>query len=264
MGRLLSLLTCLSLFMAAVSVAAQTPQSRLGRLESDTSVICSAVAVTPQIILTAAHCVFGNAGTTPLRAYRLKFFPMDQTGAASQDGPVFGRQLVFDRDYRQSPIASETAIANDLALVLLERELDLPEQRAEIVPLNTGDIAQALVPAEDGQGVATRACPVVVRNSAIVVAECDLPSGGSGAPLLVQGEAGWRLGAIVSSVGERQGRPVVLGVDLQSSLKPLLDELEHLAMKSLRDESSRKTVSEQLGRKDDGEPGAVLPQVLVD
>lgn len=214
-----------------VHAASADPIAAAGRIErTDGSVVCSAVLVTPDIIVSAAHCLPNNPDA-------------EARGEAQGDGVSNGGLLFRPgvpgaaRRYRLvrtvwHPLYLGGRSPWRLRFDMAAARLDAPVPPEIAVPLQQGEEAR---PGErlfvvswrdpDGTQPRQRACPVVSGRGGLVVLGCEVKGGESGAPVLRRGERGLELVAILSSRSQIARQPVGQGSNVWLRLRPLLDAL---------------------------------------
>lgn len=189
----------------------------VGRLDSGRSV-CSAVLIAPDRVLTAAHCVSLGDGA-PFPAEKVVFRAGRAEGA--EVALSVGRRVVLHPDYRPDAGARER-MASDIALVELRTPLQLRP-----VPLE-----DALLPPEEATAVTysrrqpeaaprVLSCPLLRRSLGVLLLDCPVEGGASGAPLLSGQRGEERLVGIVVARGEAEGRGVAFAVPVADALPAL-------------------------------------------
>jgi protease YdgD len=169
--------------------------------------LCSAVLVAPDLAVTAAHCVAGR----PAQELRLDF------GAAGQARGV--RALAWPEAHVPGrPAGTYEDLSSDLALLALEAPVTLAPLTVTPWPRPTGDFADIVGFERDGpEGPVLReGCMALLERAGVVVLDCAVVAGLSGAPVILQTrpEDLPVLVAIVSSQGEGRAYVVVLALQL--------------------------------------------------
>lgn len=198
----------------------------IGRLDIATgtgiSGFCTATLVAPTLVLTAAHCVHGVDGS-PYLTEEMTFRAGFRDGHADATRRV--RRMVVHPAYRPVTRPTGASIAADLALLELDRSLDLPGIRpfpadgtlAIGDPVRVVSYARHRAEAPSSES----GCTVLDRDARILVLSCSVDFGASGAPVLVDDGHGARVVSVISAMGEAEGRPVAFAVTVEEGLATL-------------------------------------------
>lgn len=219
----------------------------VGRLDTGDG-FCSATLIAPDLVLSAAHCVYDRAGR-PLAPDRITFRAGLRNGLAAA---TRGISLVAAHPgFSPHGDFSARNIAHDLALL----ELDTPIPSHEIDPFALHDEAVRSGPVSVvsyGEGRADlqsrqRECHLLQRQGDVLLFDCDVTFGSSGAPVFSHLNGRGRILSVISGRASLEdGRQISVG--------PHLPELVASLKRDLRQGTSRPAAD--IRRLRVGEAGA--------
>ncbi|MFP4043939.1 MAG: trypsin-like serine peptidase [Rhodosalinus sp.] len=199
----------------------------VGRLDIGGTGFCTGALIAPDLVLTAAHCLFDKDSGARLDHREITFLAGWRNGRAEAYRAI--RRAVAHPNYVYQSETGPLRVQNDVALLELVR----PIRNTTVIPFATG--AQPGPGAEIGVVSYARdraeapslqeVCRVRARQSGVLVMDCDVDFGASGAPVFSIGPEGPRIVSVVSAMAEMAGRKVSLGTALEGPLALLHAEL---------------------------------------
>ncbi len=199
----------------------------VGRLDFAGKGFCTGALVAPDLVLTAAHCMYDKSTGERIDPASVEFRAGWRNGRAEAYRGV--RRAVVHPDFQFGSRISADRVRNDVALL----ELDQPIRKSTVVPFALDERPHA----GDRIGVISYArgrseapslqemCEVATRQAGVLVMSCTVDFGASGAPVFSFADGVPRIVSVVSAKAAIDGAPVSLGTALASPIARLRAEL---------------------------------------
>lgn len=195
----------------------------VGKLVLGNRGFCTGALIGPQLVLTAAHCLYDKTTGVQMRPEEIEFQAGFRNGRAVAYRTV--SRAVVHPDYRYSADDKLDRVIADIALLELSQPIRLPS----LEPFETG-----ATPVEgDAVGVVSyaqyreeapsiqEACEVLASRRDTLVLTCSVDFGSSGAPVFSIRDGVARVVSVISAKAEVDGRKVALAVPLAEPLAAL-------------------------------------------
>ena len=192
----------------------------VGRLELGGRAFCTGALIAPDLVLTAAHCLYTPEGRL-LPPEDIQFLAGWRNGRAAAYRRV--RRAVPDPRYDYLGEQSAARVYHDVALI----ELQHPVRNTTIMPFLTdrtprpGDEVGVVSYAHNRSEAPSMQdrCEVLSEQERILVMSCSVDFGSSGSPVFSFDETGPRIVSLISSKAMSGDRSVSLGA-------PIADQVE--------------------------------------
>ena len=203
------------------------PWEAVGRLDVNGKGFCTGALIAPDLVLTAAHCLYGKESGKRIDHTEIEFLAGWRNGRASAYRNV--RRAVVHPEYEYGEKVSSARVRNDVALL----ELSMPIQNTTVQPFGTaerpvfGDRVGVVSYARDRSEAPSlqEVCEVLGVEQGVLLTSCTVGFGSSGAPIFTFKDGVPRIVSVVSAKAEIEGDNVSLGTDLQGPLQFLRAEL---------------------------------------
>ncbi|MEP2781777.1 MAG: trypsin-like serine protease [Pseudoruegeria sp.] len=199
----------------------------VGRLNIGDRSMCTGALIAPDLVLTAAHCLFDRESGVAIDPTTIQFLAGWRNGRASAYRSV--KTAAVHSDYQMFHPSGAARVRNDVALL----KLDQPIRNSSIRPfevktdLQKGDQVGVVSYAQNRAEHASlqEVCHVLGQQAGAVVLSCNVDFGSSGAPVFVVDNGVAKVATVVSAKADMGAQKVALATELFGSVPDLMADI---------------------------------------
>lgn len=199
----------------------------VGRLDAADIGFCTATLISPELVLTAAHCVYSSRTGQLISPEELTFRAGLRQGQVAAERQI--SQIETPDGYNPRAGSVPNNIRNDVALLRLARPI--PTSELDPFVLHPQEVTSGPVSVVSyGAGRETLpsrqdVCQVKTARQGIILMDCDVTFGSSGAPVFSHNNGRGQIVSVISGGGVYNGERVVYGMQLPEIVSELKQQI---------------------------------------
>lgn len=194
----------------------------VGRLDTRGSGYCTGTLIAPDLVLTAAHCVYDRQGQ--LHSPENMKFQAGLTNGKPAAQRVVAQIEAHAGYIPNTPLTLDT-VRHDVALVRLAEPIPTHELDPFVVfsgKLSNGPVSVVSYGRGRSNALSRQnQCQVLGQRDAVIAVDCDVTFGSSGAPVFTHLNGRGQIASVISGGGVFDGEQVAFGMTLPQVVSDL-------------------------------------------
>ena len=199
----------------------------VGRLDARGMGFCTGTLVSPEYVLTAAHCVYSKRSGDLIPPENLTFRAGLRNGRVAAERNI--TQIEAHPNYTPSEGSVPRNIRHDVALLRLERAIpsgDLDPFILHAKEISSGPVSVVSY-GHNRENLPSRqdVCQVKGTQQGIMLMDCDVTFGSSGAPVFSHANGRGQIVSVISGIGFYNGQRITYGMTLPKLVAELKQQM---------------------------------------